>query len=80
MKTNLDNQYKTYNDKYGGYKYKITLNKNKVISNVTVDYKKYDMKKFSIDNAAMKEYIDKDYNYTIDGAKRYYNSIGAKCN
>ena len=38
------------------------------------------MKKFSTDNAAMKDYIDKDYNYTIDGAKRYYESIGAKCN
>lgn len=52
---------------------------NKVISDVTVNYKKYDMKKFVRDNVAMKSYVNKNTEYTLAGAKQYYESIGSTC-
>lgn len=74
-----ENQYKTLNDKYGGYTYKIITNNNKVISTVTVDYKMIDMKSFVNDNKGMENYIDSDNKVTLDGIKKMYINIGATC-
>ena len=71
-------QYKDYNQKYGGYKYNISLKGQKVTAKVTIDYNKYNMQQFIKDNAAMKEYT-KNNKFTLDGIKRMYKSMGATC-
>ena len=73
------NKQYSYNKKtYGGYKYKITNNNDKVTSNVTIDYNKLDMKQFIDNNAAMKEYTENN-KLTLDGAKKMYEATGAVC-
>lgn len=74
----LDEQYSYNKKKYGGYTYKVTNSNGKVTSKVTIDYKKFDMKQFIKDNAAMKTYT-KDDKLTLDGAKKLYESTGATC-
>ena len=73
-------QYKSYNEMYSGYDYDIVLKNNKLYSNVKINYKKYDMKKFIYYNGAMKDFVNDKKQYTLEGAKKYYKSIGAKCN
>ena len=75
----LNEQYETNNNNYGGYEYKVNLKDNSLTANVSIDYTKYDMKKFASDNVAIKEYLNKDKQFTLEGAKKYYNTIGAKC-
>lgn len=74
----FEEQYKYNKKAYGGYTFKVTNNGKKVISNVTIDYNKMDMKKFIKANAAMKEYTEKD-KLTVEGAKKLYESTGATC-
>ena len=69
----------SYNSKnYGGYKYTVTNKNGKVTTNVTVNYNKFDMKKFIRNNEAMKKYTEKE-KLTLEGAKKLYTSTGAKC-
>ena len=75
----LNEQYETNNNNYGGYEYKANLKDNSLTANVSIDYTKYDMKKFASDNVAIKEYLNKDKQFTLEGAKKYYNTIGATC-
>ena len=63
---------------YGGYTYKITNENNKVISNVNIDYKKMDIKKFMENNEAIKKYIMNN-KMTLVGIKKMYESTGATC-
>ena len=79
MKKNYNKQYKTLNSEYSGYDYKVTVKDNKLYSAVKVNYKKYNMKKFIYDNGAMKAYVNDKKQYTLNGAKEYYESIGATC-
>ena len=79
VKENINNNYKTLNDKYSGYSYKSIIIKNTLISTIIIDYKKVDMKKFTNDNGAMKEYVNDNKQFTLTGAKKYYKSIGANC-
>ena len=72
-------QYKTNNEKYGGYDYKITNENGKVTSKVIVDYTKQDLNKFIEDNPAMKSYVNEDNKLTVDGVKTMYESLGATC-
>ncbi len=67
------------NNKYGGYEYKIDINDNELNANITIDYTKYNMQKFVSDNVAMKEYVNENNELTLEGAKKYYESIGSKC-
>lgn len=76
--TQFKEQYKYNKKSYGGYTYKVTNKGNKVVSKVTIDYNKMDMKKFIKANAAMKEYTKKD-KLTVEGAKKLYESTGATC-
>ena len=75
----LTSQYKSLNNTYGGYDYDIKINGDKLTISVTVDYTKYDMKKFVDNNIAMKEYVNDKNEFTLDLAKKYYSSTGAKC-
>ena len=75
----LKDQYKSNKSLYGGYTYNIKVKGKKLTSKVTINYEKLDMKKFVKDNGAMKDYVDKDNNFTLEGAKKLYKSTGAKC-
>ena len=79
MKKNYNKQYETLNSEYSGYDYKVTVKDNKLYSTVKINYKKYNMKKFIYDNGAMKDYVNDKKQYTLKGAKKYYESIGATC-
>ena len=70
--------YANFKKKYGGYEYKVTKDKDKVEANITINYKKLDMKKFIDDNAAMQQYT-KNNKLTKDGAKTMYEASGAVC-
>lgn len=79
FKIQYENQYRNLNDKYGGYTYKVIIKDNKVISDVTINYKKFNMKSFVKDNNAMESYINTDKKITLDGIKKMYSNIGATC-
>ena len=75
----LKNQYKTNNDSYGGYTYKVTNKDGKVVSKVTIDYSKMDVNKFVKENPAMKSFVNKSNQITLKGVKTMYESMGATC-
>ena len=79
FKKQLTNQYKSNNSTYGGYKYDININGKKLTSNVEIDYESINLKRFIKDNSAMKDYVNKDNQFTLDGAKKLYESTGSKC-
>ena len=69
----------SYNKKnYGGYTYKVINKNGKVISNVTIDYKEFDLVKFSEDNEAMKKYTMNN-KMKLAGIKNMYEATGAIC-
>lgn len=72
-------QYKSNNNFYGGYKYDIKIVKKQLIADIAIDYEKINMKKFVKDNVAMKDYVNKKNQFTLNGAKKLYQSTGAKC-
>ena len=72
-------QYKTNNDKYGGYTYKITNKGGKVVSEATIDFNKIDLNKFIKDNPAMKSYVNKSNKLTVKDVKSMYQASGATC-
>ena len=73
-------QYESNNSMYGGYTYNIKINKDKLKLSVSIDYTSFNMKKFIDNNAAMKEYVDKNNKLTLDGAIKMYEASGSKCN
>ena len=79
FKDQYKNQYKSANDKYGGYTSLVIMLKRRVVGTVTIDYDKFDMKKFANDNPGMEGYINKDNRLTLDGSLKMYTSIGATC-
>ena len=79
FKTSITNQYKNNNKLYNGYTFDINEKDNKLNINVTIDYTKVDLKKFTQDNVSMKEYVNKDYKITLDKIIKLYESSGMKC-
>ena len=75
----LKELYKSNNNSYGGYDYKITNKDGKVTAVVTIDYSKMNFKKFVADNPAMKDFINKDNKLLLEGVKAMYESSGATC-
>ncbi len=78
-KDSLEQTYGASNKQYGGYSCKVTVEKDKLTSDCTVDYEKMDLKKFVEDNPSAKIFIDDDYKATIEGVKKTYEQLGAKC-
>lgn len=72
-------QYKANNISYGGYKYSVKIKENKLTAKIDIDYDKVDMQKFIKDNGAMKDYVNKKNQFTLNSAKKLYQSTGAKC-
>lgn len=75
----LKEQYKSNKSLYGGYTSDVKINGKKVVSKVTINYEELNMKKFVKDNGAMKDYVNKENKFTLEGAKKLYKSTGAKC-
>ena len=79
FKEELSKQYKSANDLYGGYKYDIKEEDNKLIVTTTIDYNNVDITKFVEDNPGMKDYVNTDNKLTFDGVIKMYKNIGATC-
>lgn len=79
FESDFKKQYERNKKTYGEYDYTIDIKEGKLESIVTIDYSKFDMKKFIKDNVAMKEYVNDDNKYTLEGAKKYYKTTGAIC-
>ena len=76
----LNEQYQSSNETYGGYEYKVEKKDSSVESNVTLDYSKFNLKKYIEDNPAMKQFLNKNDKITLDGMISLYESSGATCN
>lgn len=74
----LHNTYDEMDEKYGGYDTKITNENGEVKAVVKIDYTKYDIEKYVEDVPAVKSYIE-DGKYTVEGIKKLYGILGAKC-
>lgn len=74
----LTEQYGSNKKNYKGYTYEVKVEKDKLKTNVKIDYNQFDLDKFIKDNVAMKDYTE-DNKFTLDGAIRLYESTGAKC-
>ena len=74
----LKDQYEYNKTIYGGYAYKINKSNGKLEADITVDYTKMNLERFIKDNEAMRQYT-KDNKLTLDGARKLYESSGAKC-
>lgn len=79
FKSDLENQYSSNKALYGGYTYDISASGNNLNVTVTIDYNELDMNKFVSNNVAMKEFLNDDNNFTLEGAKKMYSLSGAKC-
>lgn len=79
FKNQLEEQYGSNKSLYGSYDYDVKIKNNTIVSKVIIDYKKLDMKKFVENNGAMKDYLNKDNEFTLGKAKKLYISTGNKC-
>ena len=75
----LERNYSMFSQ-YGGYDYEITIDGNKLISNVTIDYTETDLETMAADNESLKIYLTEDYKFTLKSVKSMYMSSGAECN
>ena len=67
------------NKLYGGYKYSINKEKELLVIKTTINYKKMNLKKFVNDTPAMKAYVNKSNQLTINGLKNMYKLGGITC-
>lgn len=79
FETALNSTYEKYSNQYGGYSYKVTKEGNKVIADVTIDYTKMDLDKFTKDNPSIKAAMTNDNKLTLEGVKSMYKALGATC-
>lgn len=77
LEQTLNLQYENLNNSYGGYTHKVTKGENEVSASVTIDYSKFDSKKFATDKK-LEDYIKND-RLTLDGVVKRYELNGATC-
>lgn len=77
LEQTLNLQYRDLNNSYGGYTHTVTKEANGVSASVTIDYSKFDSKKFAADKK-LEDYI-KDDRLTLDGVVKRYELNGATC-
>lgn len=75
----LIDTYKSINEVYGGYTNTVTNEDGKVVSTTTIDYNVMDLEKYANDNTAVKNYINSDNKFLIEGIISIYESTGAVC-
>lgn len=78
LERTLKLQYDNLNNSYGGYTYNVTKGENQISTSVTIDYSKFDSKKFADDRTGLNEYM-KDGKLTVAGVQRIYEMNGATC-
>lgn len=78
FKESISKQYESNNNLYGGYTYDVKVDKDKLEANITIDYTKVNLDKYSKDNEAMKEYLT-DGKLTKDKLIKLYKTSGIKC-
>ena len=78
-KNEYNSMYKKYNKTYGGTTYSVSIEGDKLLLNVTIDYNKFDMDKYLNDNKEIKKYLNKKNQYTLDGIIEMYENIGGSC-
>ncbi len=79
LESAANKQYKSKNDLYGGYTYKVTNDGTKVDSKATINFNQVNIKQFAEDNAILKKYIDKKNHMKVDGVVAMYEALGAVC-
>jgi uncharacterized lipoprotein YehR (DUF1307 family) len=79
FKEYLDEVYETMNETYGGYTFSVEIEGDTVTSTATIDYSKVDLDQLSIDSPEIKDALDSNNNFTLDGAISIYESIGITC-
>ncbi len=75
----LTTTYKTLNESYGGYTYKVNRNKTEVISDVTIDYEAMNLTAFVKDQPTVKQYMNNSLRFTLSGIQAMYEELGATC-
>lgn len=78
FETTLTDTYDKTSAAYGGYDYSVNNDGSKVVSTVTIDYKKMDLEQFITDQPTLKSY-SKDNKLLVEGVKTMYESMGATC-
>ena len=79
LQKTVEEQYKNFNQLYGGYTYDVVNDGSKVESKVTIDYSTLDMSKMASDNTALKPFVNSKNRLTLNGAKAIYEATGAIC-
>lgn len=74
----FNDTYKAVSDAYGGYDYKVTKEKDKVISVVTIDYNKMNLEQFVKDQPTLKDYVEGG-KLKVTGLEELYKAAGATC-
>ena len=64
---------------YGGYSFSTKIEGNRLTVDTDIDYTKVDLETLSKDNEEMKEYLTKDYQFTLDNIRAMYVSLGVTC-
>ena len=78
FKENLYKKYESNNKLYGGYSFDSNIKENTLEANITIDYTKIDLDKYSRDNEAIKKYLT-DGKLTKDKLIELYKTSGIKC-
>lgn len=78
LKEGIERNYSA-SSQYGGYEYKIEIEGNELVSNVTLDYTEMDLKSMANDIEDLKVYLNDNYQYTLSSVKSMYMSAGAEC-
>lgn len=78
FESTLKTTYEAADKAYGGYQYSVDKKDNKVVSDVTIDYNKMNVKQYVTDVPALKNYVKND-KLTVEGLTSLYEGMGATC-
>ena len=78
-KETAESLYGSYNSKYGGYDFNVTIKGDTLTSKCTIDYEKMNVKKYVEDNPSLTNFADQNNNVKLDGVKSIYSALGATC-
>lgn len=79
FETNLKGTYEAMDEKYGGYTFDVTKTEEKVVANADIDYRILDLATLFEDEPSMKDYTNKNKQFTVTGMSRVYELQGATC-
>ena len=77
LKDKYTEQFEHDKTTYGGYTFNIDTKTGSLSIKVNIDYSKLNFNKYLEDNVSLKSYMENKY--TIDNAKKLYESNGATC-